>query len=263
MILDVRAEWARRCLLVAAIAGGAISARPAGAQVPVTDNAAHVSLATQVANQVKQLAALAQQITSLTQLVSLATVASTVLGDTVDPAMTGLFNDLQTAYGNSMQAYGSIMSIPAKIDQQIALFTPPPGGWDSMTFPQLVARARQLQALTLGTNSAVVANQANQLARQVEIAQQAARANAMADGAISALSATQAVAQQGRVAAMILQNIERTNENIATAIANKVMAESADRDIDAALAAKDIAAMKATIAQGPGTMTISPLTWGR
>lgn len=250
-------------LLLASIALCAISApHYAKSVIPVNDASANTSLASQLAQQVQMVASMAQQVTSLTNLVSLATVASTALGDTVDPAMSGLFNSLQDAYGRSMQAYGSIMSAPERINQQLALFQPPSQGWGSMTFPQLVQRAKQIQQLTLGTNSAAVSAQADALQRRVDIARQAAIANGMADRSISALSAAQAVAQQMRVTGQILGNIEESNQQMATIIAEKASGEEAMRQAAFEMQMKDSLARHQQADAVAGQMQSNPLLWG-
>jgi Type IV secretion system proteins len=256
-------DWAARCLVAAVIAGGCISSMPrqADAQVPVTDAAANASLVTQITHQVQMLSNLAQQVTALTNLVSLASIAGTVLGDTVSPELTGLFNASQGAYNASNQAYGSIFRVPGRVDAELGLFQPPAAGWESMSFYQLMTRAKQLRELTANTNSAAVSRQADLIEQRALREQQAMRANALADTSISALSATQAVAQQMRVTGQILGQIEQTNSDISSNIALQMQSEETQRQIGEALVMKDLDNMQQMISQGPGTMQTNPIRW--
>lgn len=253
-----------RCLLSTAVIAVALSGYPTDSAypiIPVQDHIAETSLASQLTQQIAMVANLAQQLTALTNLVSLATVASTALGETVDPAMSNLFSGLQTAYSNSMRAYGSVLAAPERIDQQLALFQPPPQGWSSLSFPELVTRAKQIQRLTLGTNSAAVSAQADMIERRVEIARQAAIANGMADRSVSALSAAQATAQQLRVTGQILGNIEESNQQIATIIAEKASGEEAMKQAAFDMMMKDSLARHMQADAEPGTMSSNPLQW--
>lgn len=234
----------------------------ASAQVPVIDATANASLITQIGHQVSMLSSLAQQITQLTDLVSLATVASTALGDTVSPELGQLFSSMQGAYTQTNKAYGSILAVPSNIDRELALFQPPAGGWESMSTPQLLQRAQQIRKLTAGTNAASVARQADALERRLEIAAQAARANGMADRSISALSATQAVAQQMRVTSQILAEIEESNNDIAANIAMRNQQDLSDKDIVDGIRNLGRDEWKKMVQSGAGKPMNSVLEWG-
>ena len=124
-------------------------------------------------------------------------------------------------------------------------------------------RAQAIRRLTQDTSAATVNQQADLLKRRVELEAMRARANAMADRSISALSATQAVAQQARVTGQILTNIEKLNSDIALNLANKAMLEQSEREIARAQIIHDNEARAALILQGAGTMKQDPITWGR
>lgn len=230
-------------------------------QIPVTDALAEASLTTQIAHQLEMITYLSEQLAALGNLVSLATVAGTTLGDTVSPELSRLFSDMQAAYSSTNKTYGSLMAVPSKIDNELALFEEPPGGWDSMSFPQLVKRAQDIRKLTAGTNSASVARQADLIEQRARIAAQAARANGMADRSVSALSATQAVAQQMRVSGQILAQIEQTNADISANIASKTTQDEADKGIADGLRQLGVDAWKRMVETRPSKPTLEPLKW--
>lgn len=231
-------------------------------QIPVTDVAAEAALSTQIAHQLEMITYLSEQLSALGNLVSLSVVASTALGDTVSPELNALFSSMQDAYSSTNKTYGSLMAVPGRVDSELSLFEAPPAGWSSMTTSQLLARAQQIRKLTAGTNSAAVARQADVIERRAEIAAQAARANGMADRSVSALSATQAVAQQMRVSGQILAQIEEHNSDIATSLAEKVSQDQTDKGITDGLRQMGKDAWKRMVDTGPERPKLSPLKWG-
>ncbi len=233
------------------------------AEIPVVDMTANASLVSQISNQLEMISNLATQVSSLASLVSLAQVASTALGDTVSPELGQMFSDATTAYNRSNQAYGSIMAVPDNVDRELALFSPPPAGWGSMTTPQLIDRANRIRKLTADTSAAAVSRQAADVEMRAERAMAAARANGMADRSISALSATQAVAQQMRVAGDNLNHIEQSNADILTIIALRADKERSDHEITSTMAQTDIKKMQQELSGGMPQLAYQPSSWRR
>lgn len=248
-------------LLTSTMIYGTTAATYCYSQIPVTDALAEASLTTQIAHQLEMITYLSEQLAALGNIVSLATVAGTTLGDTVSPELSRLFSDMQSAYSSTNKTYGSLMAVPSRIDRELSLFEEPAGGWDSMSFPQLVKRAQDIRKLTAGTNSASVARQADLIERRTQIAAQAARANGMADRSVSALSATQAVAQQMRVSGQILSQIEQTNADISANIASKTTQDETDKGISDGLRQMGVDAWKRMIETRPSKPTLEPLKW--
>lgn len=240
----------------------ALASQPAFAVIPVEDATLNATTSagfiSSLKNQIEQLANLATQISQLANLVSLATVASTVLGDTVNPEVGQLFSDMQNLYSQSWNAYGGIMRAPERIQSQLSLFEPP----DNMTFMQLMERAKQIRALTLGTQNSILANQATAMEHRAYVEQLASRANGMNDRAVSALSATQAVGEQLRVMNKEVQFLEEASANTADAIANKMAQEGAERDAAQRTLALDSAARKQQLSGNYQSFDRNPLQWG-
>lgn len=261
--INIRIKPGKKRAIIAAAVAAIILASPlnnsAKAQVIVEDPAAIAHLATTIENNLEQLRSLAIQIQHLAQMTDLAVVAGTVLGDSVSPEMTGIFGDLQNTYGVLNRTYGSVMRVPAQVDQDLALFE----GLDQLSFPELVARARRLRQLTAGTSSASLANSADIIEMRARIAAQQARANGMADRSVSALSATQAAAQQLRVVSQQLDMVERNTASIDASIALRQAEEAAQVEMRKVMRDRDTAAMNALIEGGPGSMTSNPIAWGR
>jgi hypothetical protein len=248
----------RKILSAILVAGLLMPAQPR-AQIIVEDPSAISQLIVGINNQLTMIRQFADQLNQLMYQTDLATIAGTMLGESVDPNMTALANNLQNTYAAVSRAHNSIMREPGNIEAELALYQ----NLDQLSFPQLVARARMLQRRVAGTSSASLANSANNIELRSIIADQQARANGMADRSVSALSATQAVAQQLRTASLQLELIERNSASIDANIAQQQAQQEMEREAIEVIAQRDQAAMQAMIGAGASRPQHNPITIGR
>lgn len=249
-----------------AIAGAAMLAAiatHANAEVPVADAAVKASLVAQINHMAKDYIQIVAAVNQLTQMANLATVASTLLGDSVNPELSALFNNASAAYRGTSQAYGSVMAVPENIEAELYPFQEPPAGWASLSFDEMTQRADRIRRLTAGTQIASVAQQGEFAEHQYQMAQQAARANRMADTAVSDVSATQAVAQQARVGNMALQDINKNTVDMLTNISLKNAEASAEDGLFKGKMEMDVQRMKQGLQTAYEQPKRSPMIWGR
>lgn len=250
---------------IAAIIVSATALTPlhAHAEVAVADTAARASLVAQINHMTKDYIQIVQAVNQLTQLANLSTIASTVLGESVNPELSALFNNASTAYRGTSQAYGSVMAVPANINAELYPFREPPAGWESLSFDELTQRAERIRRLTAGTQIASVAQQGEFAEHQRLMEQQAARANAMADRSVSALSATQAVAQQARVGNMALSGIAKNTSDMLTTVSLKNSEAAAEDGLFKGKMNLDMQRMREKFQTAYEQPKRSPLIWGR
>lgn len=245
----------RRSRFAWAVAAGTVAATiwsaQAEAQVPVEDAAANASLAQTVANGLRSIGQAAQQITQLTQLVNFGSLATTILGDTVSPDLANLFQQARNAYAQTNSAYSSVLAVPANIDRELAsTVLPPPGGWESLTLEQMMARADAIRRLTQSTAAANVSSNAKALQRQVELQPTLDRARNLHRGAVGELSALQALGEQGSVSLLMGDQLLQNFLQYAAAEDQERAERKALDDATAAINDRGIQAMRDRIAQG-------------
>lgn len=243
---------------VACISGPSISY----AGMTVTDVGLNATAIKALAQDVKSYAQLAQQVYYLTKLADLSVLASTVLGDSMNPELAELFDNGQAAFNNTQMAYGGIMGAPAHIDNQLALFREPAGGWGTLSPQEMISRLERMNELTKGTSAASVATAADALERKIEREKAMMRATNYSDKAVSDISATQALAQQLRVLQATMEAAEEANQRIATQLALRDQREQAERDVRNAISDNDRTARAATIAYGAVKPSTSVVNWG-
>lgn len=253
----------KKLLITLAVSGCVAWPLPSSATgIPVVDVVANGLAVKALAQDLKTYAEVMQQVYYLTKLADLSTLASTVLGDSMNPELAELFDSGQAAFNNTQKAYGGVMGAPTHIDNQLALFREPAGGWASLTPQQMISRLNRMNDLTKGTSSASVATAAESLERKIEREKAMTKATGMADRSVSDLSATQALAQQLRVLQATMEAAEDANQRIATQLAMKEENERAEREIRDAISDNDRNARAATIAYGPVEPSTSVLNWG-
>ncbi len=236
---------------------------PAFAQIPVTDVGANVSLATQIAQGVEELASWAQQLEQMVRLVTLENIAGEVLGDAVGGEFSQLIDAASDLYRDARGLYGSILSKEAQWTAEIGAFMPPPGGYGELTTAQLLAKARQMQGLLTQGTAQVQLAQSKLIDRQAAYMREAMAGGEQADRSRSAVAATQAAAHILAAQAGQLQALNHTLGTMATTIENKILTDESRLQINQEMRAKDIEAMRARVATGAGQMKSNPIQWGR
>ena len=255
-----QARWPR-VVRTATVAALLLGSPPAGATMSVVDSAANSQMIKDAIVYAQMAKSLAENVTLLSNLANLQTLAGTVLGETTSPALGQLFTELSGAYQASNRAYGGLMAIPARFEAELAVFQPPAGGWDTMTFPDMMYRAQRMRALVGGTSAAAVANQAEALQRQAERAEQIRLAGTYGQNAKSAVAATQAAVQVLQGISQQLDSMERINAEMAQAIELHIAQQVADQEAVQAAAERDQEALEKRLTVGPATPKVDPLHW--
>lgn len=256
-------EWRLSSVARGAIAAGVITtalwASPSSAQVPVEDAAANASLTATVANGLKSIGQVAQQINQLTQLIKFGTLATTVLGDTVSPDLANLFQQARNAYAQTNSAYNSVYAVPANVERELQnTVLPPPGGWESLTLQQMIARADAIRRLTQDTSAANVSSNAKALQRQVELQPTLDRARTLHRSAVGELSALQALGEQGNVSLLIGdQLLQSSLQHFASEDQERAERKALD-DATSAINDRGITAMRDRIAMGASRPQTAP-----
>lgn len=231
--------------------------------IPVVDAAANASLVTQIAQGAEQLGQWAQQIKAMVDLLTLQNIAAEVLGETVGGEFAQLIDAASSLYHDAGGLYGSIVSKQAQWEAEIGTFMPPQGGYEDMTTAQLIARARQMQRLLTEGTAQVQLAQSKLIDRQAAYMRQAMAGGAQADRSRSAVAATQAAAHILAAQAGQLQAINHTLGTMAMTIENRILTEESRLQINQEMQRNDVEAMRQRASVSPGSMTISPIQWGR
>ncbi len=256
-----QARWPR-VVRTATVAALLLGSQPAGASgCPVIDSLANAQMVKDAIVYAQMAKSLAENVVLLSNLTNLQTLAGTVLGETTSPALGQLFTELSGAYQASNRAYGSLMAIPARFEAELAVFQPPSGGWDTMTFPEMMHRAQRMRALVSGTTASAVANQAEALQRQAERAEQIRLAGTYGQTAKSAVAATQAAVQVLQGISQQLDSMERINAEMAQSIELHIAQQVADQEAVQAAAERDQEALERRLTVGPATPKVDPLHW--
>ena len=257
----VRARWPR-VLRTATVAALLLGSQPAGAGGwPVIDSLANAQMVKDAIVYAQMAKSLAENVVLLSNLTNLQTLAGTVLGETTSPALGQLFTELSGAYQASNRAYGSLMAIPARFEAELAVFQPPSGGWDTMTFPEMMHRAQRMRALVSGTTASAVANQAEALQRQADRAEQIRLAGGYGQSAKSAVAATQAAVQVLQGISQQLDSMERINAEMAQSIELHIAQQVADQEAVQAQPSARAGSIEKRLTVGPATPKVDPLHW--
>ncbi len=255
-----QARWPR-VVRTATVAALLLGSQPAGATMSVVDSVANSQMIKDAIVYAQMAKSLAENVVLLSNLANLQTLAGTVLGETTSPALGQLFTELSGAYQASNRAYGGLMAIPARFEAELAVFQPPAGGWDSMTFPEMIYRAQRMRALVSGTTASAVANQAEALQRQADRAEQIRLAGTYGRNAKSAVAATQAAVQVLQGISQQLDSMERISAEMAQSIELQIAQQVADQEAVQAAAERDQEALERRITVGPATPKVDPLHW--
>lgn len=254
--------FSRRSLLMVAVSAVGIAIpRPAPAIIPVFDWFAASQWVQQIQNGVKELAYWAQQIKLMVDLITLQNIMNTVLGEGLGTTFTELLDSAQTLYDSGAGAFYSIQNLQGRLTNEMSLFLPPPGGYDSMTLDAMLYRAKRISEYTTKTNAAAAMWQARAIDKANLALAQAQEGAAQSKRAVSAVSATQAAAHILTAMSLQLDAIGRTSGLLATNIEAELMRRNTSEAMVQAQADKDIQAMKDALAGGQSMPAISPSSW--
>ena len=254
--------------LLAAIFAVLIAVSPGTANAVVqTADAVSISqnakwYAVQATREMEQLARWAEQINNLTSMLTLQNLASTVLGEGMGGEFSALANSATGMYRNTSSLIGNLQAKQYQLQNELNSLMLP-ANVSSMTGQQMMALAQRYRTFFANDTITARAIQAEGIALQNQVQQEAMNGVRQSDRSKSALSATQALTH---VAGAISSQLHTQNMalgtlamNIESAHADEITRENVGAEMNRRNAEK----MREWSVGNAARTEISPVYWGR
>lgn len=256
-----------RCHLGVAFAAViAVSPGTAFSAVPVTDSAKIAQdakwYAVQATREIEQLSRWAEQINNLTQMLTLQNLASTVLGEGMGGEFSALANSATGLYQNTSRLIGSVQAKEYQLQGELNMLMLP-ANVSNMTGQQMLALAQRYRTFFANDTITARAIQAEGIALQNRMHQEAMRGVAQSDRSRSALSATQALTH---VAGAIASQMETQNLALGTLAMNLESAHADEitrENVAAEMNRRNAEKMREWSTANAAKTELSPIYWGR
>lgn len=234
-----------------------LAVSPAHSAMQVTDTKA---IAMAAANSAKEVAQLLNQVQQLRHLLDISTLANAVLGPGVAAGWGEFFNATQELYSEINETIALTHTIPATIDGQLAVFSPPTPGTGVGGYLQ---KFKQIQSMLSKHNTTTLALQSQLIKANNEAAKRASEQGRQVLKAKGQMEVMQlSGVMLGNVSTQ-LSGLQTTLSDMDNREAIKDLREEMAREQRNERHRASMEELRAMIDRGPRSLSQSPIYWGR